>query len=1649
MYYSQDSLEKINAHLNRILFKKRFGFGPARKLADALFACITESADDKRSEEQKRNDLYTIINPKGINQLSDTFSGSARGALDMLLDGKAADTFRKVWERCHRCPFSTGLYRRSFRSRKNSFLYLDKNISLLQDIVYAGAFGKFDMERELTKKKELYQCDLLVAHMLAVMIDDGDSGLLDLCRNIVYGDTESGLISRELISGLLMSRSTEAHKMIGDLLLAAKLQEGLRQAVIESMDQGSREGFLYILKIIIDHDLGRFSSVIRAFDTWTGLGLPPEKSAVTKRCLEMAYLCLTEKSTIESYLESSDALQIYTALWAAAFDEVADTAPALSNLLSSPQKYKKLSALYFLHQTVVPSMQNELALTNITDNDLEVSAWCVKNLFHGCAINGYRFTPPDAAALSAGFPPAKVYQLLRGILLRLPKKEILFHESLFPWCTLTLTASEILEKMLYCIDMAKDRNLVDEMLQFREKMSVDVRHGFVKYFLKRPITEKQKIALVEALGDKSPSIRECANELLADMTPSQTDYLIIENLLQYKSGDIRKNSIKLLIGQEPGELLAAIERLSADLSENKRLGAIELVSAIKGNSRFSGVYQEAGNLLRSVKAASQAEMIRTGEVINSDRPVYTLENGFGLYDPSRRYAPALAQAGGDMGIKSIFAMPPKRVRELFTGLSELIHENREYQYETVFHDGSKSDCVFGSQFFLSPLTPILSDESRSIDNYPLSRIWISFQEKMSISDAELLALAYAHDCSAGHGFDAQDFMHQNLNIGYSHADCAAFRKFFNELPYSNHCTALINALIYKISGNIRYQLAYPAALFLFRSLPAHLHKTALKDSFNEYLYYPREKDHFFCDSVQLQFWLQTVREASAEDKAFSDYFNLAYSFYKASDYEAGTYGTFCTLETEDFGRAFEMGLIDENEMLFELMGRKSSPDHLLHLTNQILYQYKKASAYAKLTDVSRKAIRRITEIETGRGEMTTCVSHLAAKIHQCYGADTFVAILLKMEKDSYVRGYSFAGDDSTKKQMFSHLLKYCYPEPDDNADVLHNLLKGKRLSDARLVDAAIYAPQWMDIVEEYLNWPGLKSTAWYFHAHMNDSFSNEKRTIVARYSAVDPEDFKDGAFDVTWFWDAYQTIGEKRFQLVYQAAKYVASGGQHRRAQLFADAVTHKLDLKETEAVIKEKRNKDQLLAYALIPITDLSDTLHRYEFIQAYLRQAKEYGSQRQASESTAGNIALANLARNAGYQDVNRLMWQMETEKLNAAAHLFTVQSVEDVSLRLMTDSSGMAVIETVKDGKSLRDIPSRLKNNEIVQQLKAMQKDLKLQRSRAKASLENAMVTEDHFTVRELSKLEQNPVIAPLIKNLIFLSDTEHGYWKNGALVSFDGTAAALSGEEQVRLAHPHDLFKAGVWPQYQRDLFDRQIIQPFKQVFRELYRPNEDELKQLTHSNRYAGHQVQPKKTLALLKSRGWTASYEEGLQKVCYKENIIISLYALADWFAPADIEAPTIETVCFHDRKTYDTVSIEQISPVLFSEAMRDIDLVVSMAHAGGVDLEASFSTLEMREGLLSEMIRLMRLDHVEIRKTYAFIKGKLGEYTVHLGSGTVQKMATGSIFIIPVHSQHRSRLFLPFMDDDPKTAEIISKIVLLAEDAKIKDPEILRQIRQ
>lgn len=797
------------------------------------------------------------------------------------------------------------------------------------------------------------------------------------------------------------------------------------------------------------------------------------------------------------------------------------------------------------------------------------------------------------------------------------------------------------------------------------------------------------------------------------------------------------------------------------------------------------------------------------------------------------------------------------------------------------------------------------------------------------------------------------------------------------------------------------------------------------------------------DNHLISYWLKSMKEAVFNEQTFSDYFYTNYMFYKAANYQSTL--CFCLA---DFSKAYGMGLIDKEEIFKELTSRANSQKNICQLTFRNRYSNNNTFSFPELEEIRKTVVDRIVEIELKRGDMDTEVSSLARQIGIYKGITHFVNILKGTGNDPFVRGYLYMWGDNTKKKMYSHLLKGCYPDEGDTAGKLKELLKNEKISDKRLLEAAMYAPQWIDIIEEYLAWPGLKATGWYFHAHVNEMFDNDKETIIARYSPISKNAFKDGAFDIDWFWEAYNTIGEKKFKMVYDSAKYISGGGNHKRSQLFADAVLGKLNSDEIASIVSQKRNKDRLLAYSIIPLNkDAKETLHRYEYIQRFIKESKQFGAQRRESEGKTAAIALENLARNAGFSDVTRLIWNMETDKMIEIMPYLTPKDVNGINLHIRIDSTGKAEIIAEKDGKKLKDIPSILKSHDYVKQLKEINKGLKDQFSRARLSLEKAMESEDTFLVFELDKLKQNPVIYPLIKNLVFKCGDILGFLDDGGLRSADGILNKIEQTENAIIAHPVHLYESGQWSKLQKYAFDNQIKQPFKQIFRELYRPDKDELYEKTISRRYAGHQIQPRKTVALLRGRGWTASYEEGLQKVYYKEDIVAIIYAMADWFSPAEVEAPTIEYVKFLNRNTNEFIPFDSLPKLIFSEVMRDVDLVVSVAHVGGVDPETSHSTIEMRSAIVAELLRLMKIQNVKLEGSHAFITGTLGEYTVHLGSGVVHMQANGSLNIIAVQSQHRGRIFLPFMDEDPKTAEVVSKILLLAEDKKIKDPLILSQI--
>ena len=376
-------------------------------------------------------------------------------------------------------------------------------------------------------------------------------------------------------------------------------------------------------------------------------------------------------------------------------------------------------------------------------------------------------------------------------------------------------------------------------------------------------------------------------------------------------------------------------------------------------------------------------------------------------------------------------------------------------------------------------------------------------------------------------------------------------------------------------------------------------------------------------------------------------------------------------------------------------------------------------------------------------------------------------------------------------------------------------------------------------------------------------------------------------------------------------------------------------------------------------------------------------------------------------------------------------------------------MPSLSVEKKGKPVKTLPAALKKDAEVEALKSRLQELKRQRSRVREALEEAMCRGDRFSASELRTLLAHPILAPILSRLVFVAEGTAGYLADAGrtLVDHAGTAHVIGATEELRIAHPHDLLARGDWAVWQRECYRAERVQPFKQVFRELY-PITDAERGTNHSRRYAGHQVNPRQALALLGGRGWVARPEEGVSRTFHAEGLTARLGFQEAFYTPADIEGLTLEVVVF-TRKGEDTIlTLEEIPPRVFSETMRDLDLVVSVAHRGGVDPEATASTVEMRAALVRETCELLGIANVELQPAHAIVRGALGQYAVHLGSAGVMLLPGTALPIVAVHSQHRGRLFLPFADDDPRTAEVMSKVLLLARDREIKDPNILEWIR-
>lgn len=1625
------------------------------------------------------------------------------------------DAFLYIVDNCTAFIFQTGWGRRSFRSEDFS-LYADKICFIMSDFTDINRmdvdFADF-LENNLTEEQAAYKSEKmrnLNAYLLAYEIDRGNQRVINYVKSALEGGSET-TVSYNLLTGVFMCKNSELHDLICRLLLAARLQEGLRQAVCENSDSGRIEPFIKVIKTIRDNNLIRYSSVKRAVGCFVGLIAEDTRDLerISGKTLDIIVDCLEDGDCIDEYLGTEDSMKIYIALWATACRELNAAERKIEEMIESGTAHQAMTAGVFL-KNVGGGVQQRLAVKAVLNRHDEFDVMAVFlpqvddiNSFYSGSVGeqvridmSVRYDRPTAE---------KLYIILNEMLEKLPNDRE-FNPCVFPWNMEALTKSDIVKRLCVIASDLDDDQKIDEtcvkipLIKGGGYYSSGRRYQ-IKMLLSHPRTEIQLDTLVSLASDKEEYSRKAVFEILRTCELNEKHFKMLEDMLKYKAADMRQSLIEMLLRQSEEQLFQCVRRLCTDKKEEKCTAGLDMIIRINESEEGAERKSRYTALADLIQEPTSKEKILI-ERIGGDKAT---DEASALYSETDDFTPEVDEKF-IMDCKADFVRlfpatkcfgnkPGKQrvgLHEIMTALDKLVEEHKNDEYVDAATGETR---LFASDSGYSSLDVKEKDGTRHI---VFQELWDEFY-KTRIGSEELLLKLCVYwksgrnsSTKLAQNIFGDEYAEQHSYMHYSRL--SRIINYFNSeyLSRLDLCTA---------ACGLGYYIAHEARaedLYDFVDAPYSYGNTSVLYIGGKKLEFQDMNKKELVTAVndeRLNVILRCLHATSWKlGEHYKDAFSIKYmlgkrfGFFDIPDEERNSITlrrVYTPFTASSLILAAYKGIVDIGFM-YKMLMEKLLSEALTDLSQLISFRksgeakarsrfnnYRggegfissilelrsifKPSEY-KFTDEDNKKLDFAAEIgqnlidtvlktELSRGDSETCYSRSINSIKRIYGAEYFVKILAALGKDTLNRStYYYAFKGVSKKQSLSYLLGICVPDADDDAGKLKELVSRTDVTENRLVEAALFSHGWIPIVEEYLGWEGFQSACYYFIAHMNESLDDRTQAVIAKYSPISVEDFNVGAFDIDWFKDALQTIGETRFNKIYNAAKYISDGAKHTRARKYADAVMGRLSKEEAVKNITEKRNKDTLMAYALIPLAGEDDMAERYLFIQEFKKQSKQFGAQRKASETAAAECALQNLSKNAGFSDVARLTLRMEVKLFENMRQLLEWNEIDDIRLKLEISEDGNAEIQCEKGGKLLKSVPAKYKKNERVLEFGATKKMLTEQYRRTRRMFEEAMENETEFTAGELNLLCTNPTVKPIISRLVYKTEDRLGFLRKDKLVDFGGEETEITAQTALKVAHPFDIYKGGHWHEYQKYLFDNEIIQPFKQVFRELYIKTEEEA-QAFRSTRYAGNQIQPQQTKACLKTRRWVCDIEAGLQKVYYKENIIASIYALADWFSPADIEAPTLEWVEFINRKTGRAMRIEEVPDIIFSEVMRDVDLAVSVAHAGGVDPETSHSTIEMRRAIIEFTLPLFKLKNVRLEGSHAFISGERADYSVHLGSGVVHLQGGPMINVLPVYSQHRGKLFLPFVDEDPKTSQIISEILLFAEDKKIKDPFILNQL--
>jgi hypothetical protein len=430
------------------------------------------------------------------------------------------------WQMHDRLPFQGGYERKPFRAPGHPDAIITRRINwLVETLRIVGPYQKnIAWFAAWAPHVAHYRLADALGILLAAAIDGGGSEGEEVFQILCASgrnEHEIGGMGRHVTRGLLNASRPEGWQFIENMLLAAQREEGLRQVILETVDEAHPQAFRRMLRLIIDQNLARFSATVRAFDVWLGYQWDAVSVGVVNKTIEKMHLYLEDATAREAALKGADAEQAYVALWSQSFDDAVATVAPATELLKHSKAEHRFVAAHLLDQLGLIASRKSLLIA-LEDSDLRVTSRAVLSF---------------QRATDARIKNLDLFERLEKLLPRYPEKPEKLKPAVWPWTAYTVSR----EFAANTLPQNLGERSPTRLLPYLQQMGTQKRAAVIGLLAKQDKWDAATRDMLFAMvGDASRQVREAALGYLAKCKIEPSEAAGIEQLLDRKTGDLRR-----------------------------------------------------------------------------------------------------------------------------------------------------------------------------------------------------------------------------------------------------------------------------------------------------------------------------------------------------------------------------------------------------------------------------------------------------------------------------------------------------------------------------------------------------------------------------------------------------------------------------------------------------------------------------------------------------------------------------------------------------------------------------------------------------------------------------------------------------------------------------------------------------------------------------------------------------------------------------------------------------------------------------------------------------------------------------------------------------------------------------------------------------